>query len=349
MESESRDLTRIVLTVLFIVALIVASFRILAPFALATIWASTIVVATWPLLLKLEAALGKRRGAAVAVMLLVMLLAFILPVGFVVDSIVSHKETISGWLTGLPGMTIPDAAPWVESIPMVGARIAATWNELAAAGTQAIFVRLSPHMKEAFGWVMGRVGSLGTIFFQFLLTVGICGILYMKGETAAAGVVRFGRRLGGDRGASVVNLAGQSVRAVALGVIVTAVVQSFLSGVGLAVAGVPFATMLTGLVFVLCIAQLGPFLVMIPTSIWLYMQISHGWGLALFIWSIPVGLLDNVLRPVLIKRGADLPLLLIFAGVIGGLLSFGIIGLFVGPVVLAVTYTLLGQWIATEG
>jgi predicted PurR-regulated permease PerM len=345
MTTESRDLTRVVLMVLFIVALIVWSSRILAPFLLATVWASTIAVATWPLLLKVEAWLGKRRGAAVAVMLVVMLLAFMLPVGLAVDSIVSHRDTISGWLTSLPEMTLPTAPPWVQKIPVAGAKIAAAWDEIAAAGTRAIFVRLSPHSKDAFAWVMSRVGGLGAVFIQFLLTVGITGILYAKGETAAAGVVRFGRRLGGDRGESVVRLAGQAVRAVALGVIVTAVVQSFLSGVGLAVAGVPFATMLTGLVFVLCIAQIGPLLVMLPASIWLYLQGNHGWGIALFVWSIPVGLIDNVIRPILIKRGADLPLLLIFSGVIGGLLSFGIIGLFVGPVVLAVTYTLLRQWV----
>jgi predicted PurR-regulated permease PerM len=348
MTTESRDLTRIVLMVLFIVALIVSSFRILEPFLLATVWASTIAVATWPLLLRVEAWLGKRRGAAVAVMLVVMLLAFMLPVGLTVESIVSHRDTISGWLTALPEMTIPAAPAWVEKLPGVGATIATAWNEIAAAGTKAIFVRLSPHTKNAFAWLMNRAGGIGTLFVQFLLTVAIAGILYAKGETAALGVVRFGRRLGGDRGERVVRLAGQSVRAVALGVIVTAVVQSFLSGVGLAVAGVPFATMLTGLVFVLCIAQLGPFLVMLPASIWLYMQGSHGWGIALFVWSIPVGLIDNVLRPLLIKRGADLPLLLIFAGVIGGLLSLGVVGLFVGPVVLAVTYTLLGQWVASE-
>ena len=348
MTTESRDLTRIVLMVLFIVGLIFWSFRILAPFLLATVWASTIAVATWPLLLKIEAWLGKRRGAAVAVMLVAMLLAFVLPVGLVVDSIVSHRETISGWLTGLPEMTLPNAPAWVEKIPVVGAAITTAWNELAAAGTKAIFVRLSPHTKGAFAWVMSRVGGLGTIFVQFVLTVGITGILYAKGETAAAGLVLFGRRLGGDRGENVVRLSGQAVRAVALGVIVTALVQSFLSGIGMAVAGVPFATMLTGLVFVLCIAQIGPLLVVLPASIWLYLQGSHGWGIALFVWSIPVGLIDNVIRPILIKRGADLPLLLIFAGVIGGLLTFGIIGLFVGPVVLAVTYTLLRQWVAPQ-
>jgi predicted PurR-regulated permease PerM len=348
MNAESRDLTRIVLMVLFIVGLIFSSFRILAPFLLAMVWASTIAVATWPLLLKIEAWLGKRRGAAVAVMLAVMLLAFILPVGLVIDSIVSNRERIANWLTTLPQKTIPAAPAWVEKIPVAGATITTAWNEIAVAGTKAIFVRLSPHTKGAFAWVMSRVGGIGTLFFQFLLTVAIAGILYAKGEVAASGVVRFGRRLGGDRGENVVRLAGQSVRAVALGVIVTAVIQSVLSGIGLAVASVPFATMLTGLIFVLCIAQLGPFLVMFPASIWLYLQGAHGWGIALFVWSIPVGLIDNVVRPILIKRGADLPLLLIFAGVIGGLLSFGIIGLFVGPVVLAVTYTLLRQWVANE-
>jgi predicted PurR-regulated permease PerM len=348
MNSESRDLTRIVLMVLFIVALIVSSFRILAPFLLATVWASTIAVATWPLLLRVEGWLGKRRGAAVAVMLFVMLLAFILPVGLVVDSIVSNRQTISGWITALPEMTIPEAPAWVQKVPMAGEAITAAWNEIAAAGTKAIFVRLSPHMKGAIAWVLSRAGGLGTIVVQFVLTIGIAGILYAKGETAATGVIRFGRRLGGDRGENVVRLAGQAVRAVALGVIVTAAIQSFLSGVGLAIAGVPFATMLTGLIFVFCIAQLGPLLVMIPASIWLYTQGNHGWGIALFVWSIPVGLIDNVVRPILIKRGADLPLLLIFAGVIGGLLTFGIIGLFVGPVVLAVTYRLLQQWVESE-
>jgi predicted PurR-regulated permease PerM len=345
MTTESRDLTRVVLMVLFILALIATALRILAPFLLAIVWASTIVIATWPVLRKVQAVLGGRRGAAVAAMVVVMLLAFILPAGLVVDSIVSHRETISGWLTALPEMKIPPAPAWVEKIPMAGATITTAWNELAEAGTRAIFVRLSPHTKGAFAWVMSRVGGVGALFVQFLMTVGICGILYANGETAASGVVRFGRRLGGDRGDSVVRLAGQSVRAVALGVIVTAVVQSVLSWIGLAIAGVPFATMLTGMVFVLCIAQLGPLLVMLPASIWLYTQGNQGWGIALFVWSIPVGLIDNVLKPLLIKRGADLPILLILVGVIGGLLAFGVIGLFVGPVVLAVTYTLLGQWV----
>jgi predicted PurR-regulated permease PerM len=347
METETRDLTRVVLMILFILALIVASLHILAPFVLAGVWATTIVLATWPLVVRVEALMGKRRWAAVAVMVVVMLLAFVLPFGLAVDSIVSHRETIMGWLTDLPGMAIPTAPEWVGTIPGLGSKIASTWNEIAAAGTETIFVRLSPHTKDAFAWVMGRIGGLGAAFIQFLLTVVISAILYSKGEVAAAGVLRFGRRLGGERGESVIRLAGQSVRAVALGVIVTALVQSVLAGIGLAVAGVPFATMLSGIAFVLCIAQLGPVLVLLPAVIWTYTQGSHGWGIALLVWTVFVGTIDNFVRPVLIKRGADLPILLIFAGVIGGLLAFGVVGLFVGPVVLAVSYTLLRQWVTS--
>jgi predicted PurR-regulated permease PerM len=171
-------------------------------------------------------------------------------------------------------------------------------------------------------------------------------VLYAQGETAATGVRRFARRLAGERGESSFVLAGQAIRAVALGIVVTAIVQSAAAGIGLGVAGVPFAGVLTALVFVLCIAQLGPILVMVPAVIWMYWSGDALRASVFLVWSVFVVMMDNVLRPVLIKRGADLPLLLIFAGVIGGLIGFGIIGLFVGPVVLAVTYRLLESWVA---
>jgi predicted PurR-regulated permease PerM len=106
--------------------------------------------------------------------------------------------------------------------------------------------------------------------------------------------------------------------------------------------------MLTGVIFLCCIAQIGPILVMIAATVWVYSTGSYGWGTALLVWSLLVGVIDNFLKPILIKRGADLPILLIFAGVIGGLFAYGVIGLFVGPVVLAVTYTLLKEWVASD-
>jgi predicted PurR-regulated permease PerM len=140
-------------------------------------------------------------------------------------------------------------------------------------------------------------------------------------------------------------LAGQAIRGVALGVGMTAIVQTVLAGIGLAVAGVPFAALLSALILMFCIAQIGPILVLLPAVGWMYWQGDNSWATFLLVWSLIVGSLDNFLRPMLIKRGADLPLLLIFSGVIGGMLSFGLIGIFLGPVALAVTYTLLLAWI----
>ena len=208
--------------------------------------------------------------------------------------------------------------------------------------------KLAPHAGAMAKWATSKFGSIGLLFVQFVLTVIIAAVMYAGGETAAAAVKSFSRRLAGPRGESAVELAGQAIRGVALGVGVTALVQSALGGIGLAVAGIPFAGLLTALMFMLCIAQIGPGLVLLPAVIWVYWSGETGWGTFLLIWSIIVVTLDNFLRPMLIKLGADLPLLLIFAGVIGGLFAFGLVGIFVGPVMLAVSYKLLGEWISDE-
>jgi predicted PurR-regulated permease PerM len=161
-------------------------------------------------------------------------------------------------------------------------------------------------------------------------------------------VRKFSRRLAGERGDRVTVLAAMAVRGVALGVVVTALLQSVLGGIGLAIAGVPFATVLTAVMFVLCIAQIGPILVLLAATAWVYSDSGAAWGTFMLVWSLVVGLMDNVVRPVLIRKGADLPFLLIFSGVVGGLVAFGVIGIFVGPVVLAVAYTLLNDWVAED-
>ena len=183
------------------------------------------------------------------------------------------------------------------------------------------------------------------VLVGFLLVVVFSAILYASGEAGASTVLRFGRRLAGERGENSVILAGQAIRGVALGVGVTAIVQTVLGGIGLAIAGVPFAALLSAVMLMLCIAQLGPGLILFPAVGWMFWMGDTGWGSFLLVWSLVVASIDNFLRPVLIKKGADLPLLLIFAGVIGGMLGFGLIGLFIGPVALAVTYTLFEAWI----
>ena len=174
----------------------------------------------------------------------------------------------------------------------------------------------------------------------------LVGIFYARGEIAAGGVLALARRLSGDSGERAVRLAGQAIRGVALGVVVTALVQALLAGIGLWFCGIPHPGVLTAIAFILGIAQIGPMPVMAAAVAWLYWTGSPGWAIALAIWSAPLVMLDNVLRPILIRRGVELPMLLVVAGVIGGLIGFGVMGLFIGPVVLAVTYTLTKEWVS---
>jgi predicted PurR-regulated permease PerM len=343
-----NNLPRILMSILAISGLLLGSLWVLRPFLGPGIWAVTIVVATWPLLITLQSALGGRRGLAVTVMAVVLLMIVVVPLFLAVDTVVEQSDRLVALVGSVSTLQIPPPPAWVESLPLAGSRIARYWSELATATPDALAARLEPYASRVVLWLGGQAGNFGALLLNFLVMLIIAIILYAKGEVAAHGVLLFFHRLAGARGEESVVLAGQAIRAVALGVIVTALIQSAASGIGLLVAGIPHAGLLTALVFLLCVAQLGPFLVMVPGVVWLYWSGSPGRGTFFLIWTIVVLSLDNILRPWLIKRGANLPLLLIFAGVIGGLLAFGIIGLFIGPVFLAVSYTLLEAWV-TEG
>lgn len=339
------DLTRTTLGVIFIGALILATFLIMQPFLGAIVWATMIVIATWPLMLRVQARAGGRRWVAVTIMTIAMLVVLVLPLSLAIVTIAGHADEAVEWAKSLSGMKLPPPPEFIEKIPLIGSKIASAWRDLLENGPAEFAPKVTPYLGKAAQWFASQVGSVGLLVVQFLLTVVIAAIMYASGETAARGVVAFGRRLAGERGEDVARLAAQAIRGVALGIVVTAIAQSVLGGIGLAIAGVPFAPVLTAVMFMLCIAQLGPMLVLIPAVVWLYYSDQTGWGTVLLVWSLVVGTMDNFLRPMLIKMGADLPLLLIFAGVIGGLFAFGLIGLFVGPVVLAVTYMLVQSWI----
>jgi predicted PurR-regulated permease PerM len=342
-----RDVTRITLSVLGIGLLIVGSFWVLRPFLAALLWAVMIAVSTWPLMLRLQRRLGGRRGGAIAVMTLALLLLLFVPLYLAVATILGQSDRIVEFVRALPGARVPPPPSWVGAVPLVGPAAAERWLELASLAPQELTARLAPHVRTALAWFAAQAGGFGSLVFHFLLTVVITAIVYAKGEGGADLLLRFFRRLAGERGDAIVILAGKAIRAVALGIIVTAVVQTVVAALGLLVAGVPFAGIISAVVFILCIAQLGPILALVPCVIWLYATGAPGRGTLLLVITVAAQAFDNVLRPFLIKRGgADLSLLIIFPGVVGGLLWLGIGGLFVGPVILAVTWTLLQGWIA---
>jgi predicted PurR-regulated permease PerM len=345
---NSTDVGRTTIMVLVIGLLLAASLWTMLPFIGSLVWATAIVVATWPLLQWVQRRVGGSRAIATAVMTLFMLLIFIVPfwmaIGVLLDAAAQGFDVVRVYLKNGLG---PSPA-WISNIPFAGDRLTAEWQALAAGGPEAFAEKVQPYARSVAAWVVAVTGGFGGVFLHFLLTVILSAVLYSRGELAASGVMAFARRIASVRGEQAVVLAGQSVQSVALGVVVTALVQTALVGLGLWVCGVPHPGLLTAIAFALCIAQVGPIFVLVPAVIWMYSNASAGWATALLVWSIPVALLDNFLRPILISRGVDLPLLLIIAGVIGGLIAFGVIGLFLGPVILAVTYSSLGAWIKDE-
>ena len=345
-QSLRYDLAQRTLGVLVIAGLIVTSLWILRPFLPALIWATTLAIATWPIMRRLQDRLWDSRALAVIIMTLALLLVFVVPFWLAIGTIVAHSDQVLGWAETITSLQVPPPPAWLQDIPLVGDRLTAAWAGLASSEGPELLQKFRPYAGRLANWFIGAVGSFGLVLMQFLLTVAISAILYGIGERAASFATRFGARLAGERGLRAVILAGQAIRGVALGVVVTAFIQSSIGATALFVTGVPYASILSALLFMLCIAQLGPALVLIPAVIWMYSAGTTGAATMLLILSVIAIGIDNILRPVLIRRGVDLPLLLILSGVIGGLMAFGLIGLFLGPTVLAVAYTLLDAWVA---
>ena len=317
----------------------------MSPFLAALIWATTVVVATWNLMTRLEKKIGNRRKTAATIMSLAMAVIVLVPLGVAVSALIEQGGELVERSKHLDQIKVPPPPAWIAKLPARGPEVAADWQRASAEGLQTLAPKIQPFMKQARAWLIGAVGSVGMFIVHLILTLVLAGLLYARGEMAVRGLTLFARRLAGQRGEDVIVLAGKAIKSVALGIIVTALVQTVLAGAGLWIAGVPFVGILTAAVLVLCVAQIGPLIPLLSGVAWLYYKDQNTAATILLVWSLIVGTLDNVMRPLLIKRGANLPFILILAGVLGGLLGFGVMGLFIGPVVLAVTYTLLKSWV----
>ena len=345
MTSPNRELPRTTIAVVTILFLLIASLFIVQPLLGAVIWATMIVVATWPVLISLQRRLWGKRALAVTGMTLALFLLFAVPIGLAVGSVAGRLgELESGQLNNV---SVPPPPAWVQKVPMVGTKIDTAWREVSS-GQVDLSTKIQPYLRPIAAWLGRKAGSFLALVVQLIVIVIAAGILYANGEIAAHGVRRFAERLAGERGDKAIVLAGQAIRGVAFGVVVTAILQTALSGLGLWLFGIPQAAFLTAVIFLLCVAQVGPALVMFPAVFWMYSTGQTGKATLFLLWTLVCVTMDNILRPILIKRGADLPLPLVFLGVIGGLIGFGLIGIFVGPVVLAVTYTLLVWWVTED-
>ncbi|HTI39146.1 MAG TPA: AI-2E family transporter YdiK [Vicinamibacterales bacterium] len=343
---ETGNIAHTTLSVIVLVLLVAASVWILSPFLTSLLWATIISVAVWPSLMRLEILLGGRRGLAVALLTVTVLLVVFVPLTLALTTMVKSVQQVTTQVESLESIPLPPPPAALEHVPFAGKWAAAKWTSFVLLSPQERAAVLAPYAQSALQWFIAKAGSLGAMALQLLFTAIITPLLLVNGEAVRDGILRFAERLADQRGHDAAVRAAETIRGVVLGVVVTAIVQAAIGGIGLFVSGVPAAGLLTAVMLFLCLAQIGPILVLIPATAWLYWSGQTTHGTTLLVIAVIALTIDNIVRPVLIKRGANLPLVLIFAGVIGGLVAFGVVGIFIGPVVLTVAYTLLATWVA---
>ncbi|MFL9929140.1 AI-2E family transporter [Paraburkholderia sp. RL18-103-BIB-C] len=277
-------------------------------------------------------------------MLLLEIVVICIPTYAAVSTLADHTADIMNFVEKLPDYALPSPPSWLSSVPLMD-HATDEWQKLSDAGPGGILAKVEPYAAVVAKWLLVQMGLVGSFAVHLILMLIVCGLLYAHGEDAVGLVTALALRVAPGSGANIVHLTGQSIRAIALGVVVTALVQASLGAAGVWLAGVPFAGVLSALMLVLCLVQLGPLLPMLGCVIWLFMHDARLTASMLLVWSIGVSALDNVLRPILIRRAVALPMVLILTGVLGGLIAIGAVGLFIGPVILAVTYHLLLAWI----
>ncbi|CAL4319621.1 AI-2E family transporter YdiK [Buchnera aphidicola] len=340
---ETMDLSQFILSLIFIISISITSFLIAQPFILGFSWASMIVIATWPLMLKIQKFLGGKRLIAVISMIVILLLLFIIPIVFLVNSLIKTSIPLIHWFSSNT-LEFPELI-WLQDIPIIGKKIFISYQELLDSDGGELIREVKPYMGRTTEFFIIQAKNFGLFIVHLTLMLLFSILLYWNGEKISNYIRQLAFRINSRNGYAIVALSVQAVRAVALGVVVTALIQAFLSGIGLLISGVPYWTLLMILIVFSCLIQLGPLPILIPSVIWLYWNSNTTWGTVLLIWSCFVFILDNILRPFFIRIGSDLPTFLILLGVVGGLLAFGMIGLFIGPVSLVILYRLIISWL----
>ena len=339
---SGEEVIQIAIRLGFLALLIYWSFLLLEPFIPVLAWSVVLTVALYPIYAWLSEHLGHRPRIAVAVLTLVVLAVFLGPATWLGLGLVDGLRSITDQLTS-GDLTIPSPRDSVRDWPLIGTTLHEFWKT-ASDNLQAALRQLAPYLKPLAGPILAIAGSAGTGTIKFLLAVVIAGFLFPSGPQLVASIRTMLTRIVPQRSADFLALAGATIRTVAQGVIGIAVLQALLAGIVLKIAGVPHANVLAFAVLVLGIIQIGSTPIFIPVIIWVWSVKDVGASVLITIFLVLVGISDNALKPLLMGRGLSTPVLVIFIGVLGGTLAHGLLGLFIGPIVLAVAWELLMAW-----
>jgi predicted PurR-regulated permease PerM len=322
------------------------SLTVIGPFLTVALWSAVLTVALYPLFDWLARRFGSRRLAAI----LVTLMCLLMVIGPVTWLGFGFADTAEGWVRQFDAdeVVLPLPPDSIRSWPLVGEDLHRVWTD-AATDAKAVLREVVPRLKPLGGRLLQMSGTLVFGLLEFVTAIVIAGFLYAPGPRLVSALGALLRRTFGQRSDEMVKLAGHTIRSVSRGVVGIALVQSFLAGIGFLAVGIPAAGFLTLTALGLGIVQIGPAILILPTIVWSWTVMSAAHALAFTIYMIAVGLIDNVLRPFVIARGLTTPMPVILIGVLGGLLAYGVSGLFLGPIVLSVGWALVRAWVEDEG
>lgn len=340
----SKENFAVVLRYVVIGLVALASFEVVRPFLGALLWGGVLCVSTWEPFRRLERASGLSRKLLALLMSTLLLIVFVLPLGLLGGSLARHVHELARVANDLATI-LPQKIPlWLDAIPMIGPLVLQTWSDMTA-DTTSIAGTVQPWIGQTSHWLLSQGVHLLMAMVEILLAVVVTGLLYLHAETAAHWVRTTAERLGATNAPRLVSAVARTIRAVMFGIVGMAVVQAILLSLGLALAGVPGAPLLGFAGFVLSLAQLGTSLVWIPAALWLFYHGQLPWALGVVAWGTALNTVDHFVKPAYISKELGLPLIVIFIGVIGGVLTWGLIGAFLGATLLAVSYTLYKEWI----
>jgi len=345
MEAPARSRIEQVAQLAAVAILVIGCFFVLQPFLAATLFAASVTACTWPVFNWVRAKLGGRSTLAASLLTLLLVLTALIPFVVLVGALADDVPRLIDWVKTAFDEGPPSPPAWLTGLPIVGEPIGAYWHNIAASRDELFaLLRRFADPARAFLIVLGKV--LGEGILQLALAIFIGFFLYRDGAALMAAVRAVASRLAGALGLGMVETINNTVVGVMYGIVGTALAQGVVAAIGFWIAGVPNALLLGAATFLLSPVPIGPPLVWGGAAIWLFSRDAIAWGVFMILWgALVVSSIDNFVKPLLISRGAAMPFVLVLLGVFGGVVAFGFIGVFLGPTLLAVGYSLLRKWI----
>jgi predicted PurR-regulated permease PerM len=330
--------------VLALVVLVGGALIVVAPFVTALLWGGILAFCTYAPYLRLSGALGGHRGIAALLIVLAILVVLIGPVVYAGSAFATRMPELVHALQSRLEAGTPPLPDWISQLPLVGPRLEETWEAVATRNPEVV-VRLRQLAAPLLGGALAAGLSVVQGIGLLILSVLFAAFFYLSGDSLGTALRGVMRRIAGAQEPVLIALIGGTVKGVVYGILGTSLVQAVLCGAGYWIAGLPSPALLGLATFFLAVIPGGPLLVVVPGAIWLVQQAEPGWAVFLVVWTLAVGIaIDNVLKPIIIGRSSHVPFILIILGVLGGAAAFGLLGVFVGPTLLAVAHVVLRDW-----